>query len=166
MSLTQERLKELLHYDPETGAFTRAVSRHGGRHKAGVLVGCPTAKGYLRVRIEGELHYLHRLAFLYVTGAWPEGVVDHLDGNNQNNRWGNLRDVPQRVNAENHRRARCDSRSKLIGAFPCSRSTTGRHYSKIVVRGKVHLLGNYATAEEAHAAYVKAKRELHEGNTL
>lgn len=162
-SLTQARLRELLHYDPDTGLFTWRVDRPP-RAKAGDSPQSPTKRGYLRASIAGRLHYLHRLAWLYVHGVWPTGVIDHVNGNPSDNRIENLRDVSHAVNLQNLRKARSDSTTGLIGAQPAG--ATGRYVARIYVDNRNLSLGRFDSAEEAHSAYLIAKRKLHEGCTL
>lgn len=91
--LTQERLKELLHYDPETGKFLWLVDK-GSRAKAGALAGRVDGSGYRGIRIDGTLYYAHRLAVLYMTGSWPEDEVDHRQPGREfrdDNRWSQIR---------------------------------------------------------------------------
>jgi hypothetical protein len=156
--LTAERLPAVLAYDPETGAF-RALGRR--RAAADGEVGTVT-RGRRVVFVDGKGYRAHRLAWLYVHGAWPAGDVDHIDGNPLNNALANLRDVSRTVNMQNLKRARSDSRSGLMGASKCR----GRWQAQIVVHGKRLHLGMFATAEAASAAYLAAKRRMHEGNTL
>jgi len=98
MTLTQERLKELAHYDPETGAFTALTNRCNNRYKAGTPLGGITGypNRYYVGKIDGKAYGLHRLAWLYVHGILPD-VIDHKDRNPLNNRIANLRvaDTPQ-----------------------------------------------------------------------
>lgn len=163
MDLTADELRERLHYNPETGVFTwrRDV---GSRGKAGAVVGCPDKNGYLRVRINNQLMLLHRVAFLYVTGCWPDGDVDHRNGCTSDNRWENLRVVDHKTNMQNRRRARKGNVSGLIGAMKAR--TPGRWRSFIRVEGRYVSLGMFDDPESAHAAYIAAKRQFHEGNTL
>lgn len=113
--LTAERLRKLLHYDPETGEFTRLHDR-GKRFKAGSVSGClDHSTGYWRVRIDDCLYHGHRLAFLYMTGEWPKHEVDHMNGRRSDNRWSNLRDVASSVNQQNQRRARADNKCGDLG---------------------------------------------------
>lgn len=161
MSLTIERVRELLRYDLHTGLFTRAITV-SSRAIAGQVVGSPDANGYLRVMLDRRFYLLHRLAVFYVTGAWPQGEVDHRDGRKSNNAWANLRDVPRAINGQNQRQAHRDSLTGLLGV-----TTTKKGFSaRICVNRKTHRLGNFKTADEAHAAYVAAKRDLHIGGTL
>jgi hypothetical protein len=108
--LTQERLKELLFYDPDTGIFTWRVNR--GRGPGGCTLG-----GKLKGKVAGSLHPdnrifihidrrmygAHRLAFLYVYGRWPEPEVDHIDRDMSNNRISNLREATRRQQNGNRR---------------------------------------------------------------
>lgn len=156
---TQERLQELLHYNPETGVFTWRVNRR--KRKAGEVAG-GVSHAYLVIGIQGRLYLAHRLAFLYMEGRWPD-EVDHRDGQSRNNAWTNLREVDRSTNLENKRRANRSSVSGLMGAF--YQKATGDYLSFINVKGKKIRVGRFKTAEEAHAAYLSKKRELHAGFT-
>lgn len=87
--ITQERLKELLEYDPETGIFTNRVQRHL-RGKIGEPTGKPNKLGYVFITLEKSTYHASRLAWLYMTGTWAEGDVDHINRNRSDNRWANL----------------------------------------------------------------------------
>ena len=98
--LTQEELKKLLHYNPDTGVFTWRVSR--GRNKAGNVAGHVSKNsGYVEIRLGKKLFKAHRLAWLYMTGEWPREGIDHINGVKDNNRWVNLREATHRQNAYN-----------------------------------------------------------------
>jgi hypothetical protein len=150
------RVRELLAYDRATGVFLRRSD--------GEQIGLPDATGYGSLTIDGEQYRAHRIAWLYVCGAWPAHGIDHRDGDKGNNRFLNLRDADQRINTQNQRRARADNQAGLIGAH--FRKDTGKFASRIKAQGRNHSLGSFVSAEQAHAAYVAAKRKLHEGNTL
>lgn len=160
-SLTAARLRELLHYDPETGIFTRR-SWSGGRLAAGARTGRPNVQGYRETQLAGVKYKEHRLAWLYMTGEWPKHTIDHINGIRDDNRFENLRDVNRFINKQNTRRAPSHSTTGFLGV--------SRHQSKwqasIRVNNKQLYLGRYETPEDAHAAYLSAKREFHEGNTL
>lgn len=115
--ITQKRLKELFHYNPETGVFTRRISA-SSTGRAGSVFGSkfPGRKNvaYLRGKVDGKAHLLHRLAFLYMTGDMPAGVVDHIDGDGLNNAWANLRDVDDTQSARN-RSLRVTNKSGVSG---------------------------------------------------
>lgn len=162
---TQEQLKEVVAYNPETGIFTRLVaSGYRGCYKAGNEIGSPNALGYIETTLLGKRVALHRLAWFYMTGEWPKGHIDHLDGNRGRNVWLNLRDVTRKVNQQNMRKATRASNTGMLGAS--LDRLTGKYVARIRHEGKYLNLGRFDTAEEAHAAYVEAKRRLHEGNTL
>lgn len=163
-SLTQARLKELFCYEVATGVFTRseAITRHRG--KAGEVAGNLTQHGYLTICVGYRDYYAHRLAWLWVHGEWPSKNIDHIDGDGANNRIANLRDVPQLVNCQNLRAAPKHSTSGILGTSFIKK--TGRWRSRIVVNKVPKELGLFNSPTEAHAAYVHAKRQFHEGNTL
>lgn len=88
-ALTQARLKELLHYDPETGHFTWLANQ--GRARAGQTAGTTDKVGYVVVRVAGRFYKAHRLAFLYMRGEIPPDDVDHINRVKGDNCWRNLR---------------------------------------------------------------------------
>lgn len=159
--LTLSRLHELIEYVPETGLFFWRKS--SGRCKAGTLAGTEGGNGYLQISIKKHRNYLHRIAWFYMTGEWPKDDIDHLDGNRSNNRWSNLREATRTINMQNRRSVAANKTScSLLGAYK-----TRKHWlSKIRVDGGNIHLGVFDTAEEAHAAYIEAKRRLHPGCTL
>ena len=161
--LTAERLRELLHYDPETGVFTWRVNR-GRTAKAGSQAGSPH-DGYVQITVDGREYKAHRLAWLYVHGVWPVGQIDHRFGIRNDNRIGELRDVTPSVNSQNQRIAKRSNKSSgLLGAY--WHNVSNKWMAHIGVAGKKIHLGMFDTAEAAHAAYIEAKRRLHAGCTI
>jgi hypothetical protein len=163
MALTQERLKELLHYDPETGIFTWMVDRRGGAW-AGDIAGRLTSRGYWEIRIDFKFCSAARIAWLYVHGELSESVeVDHINRVRHDNRISNLRLATLAQNKQNISPKR-NSRSGLLCV--CWNSSEKKWLARICISGKRKYLGLFETAEEAHEAYLKAKRELHEFCTI
>ena len=160
MSLTAERLRERLHYDPETGEWSwRVLPR---RRKPDGLPGTAHADGYWTITIDKKRYLSHRLAWLYITGGWPPADIDHIDGDRSNCRWANLRAVDRQQNLQNQRRASKNNKSGVLGAYWNGR----RWISTICHNRKTYYVGQFLTAEEAHAAYLAKKREIHHGCTL
>jgi hypothetical protein len=160
--LTVERLREVLSYDTETGLFTWKAWL-GQRAIPGKPAGSVTSKGYVYITIDGQGYMAHRLALMYVEGQMPPAQVDHINGTKSDNRRANLRHASNTTNLQNLRRARRDSRSDVMGAH---RLRNGRWQARITVHGIRKSLGTYETSAQAGEAYLFAKRELHEGNTL
>jgi HNH endonuclease len=158
--LTQERLRELLHYDPDTGVFTWLVSR--GRVKAGTIAGSKYKASspdiiYIQIMIDGCNHTAHRLAFLYMIGAMPP-YVDHWDTDGTNNMWGNLRECTLTQNQANRR---SQLRHKSTGNIKgwCWNKANCKWQAYIKINGKTIHLGYFDNHEDAAAAYAKAAAE-------
>lgn len=96
--LTQAYLKRALNYDPISGLFTRFKSV--GNAKAGSVAGSINSDGYPQIMVDGVRYKAHRLAFLYMTGSFPD-QVDHINGIRNDNKWINLRAVTLSDNAKN-----------------------------------------------------------------
>ena len=161
--LTQARLKELLHYDPDTGALTWRVAP-SNCVKAGSVAGAITAYGYVQVSVDSTLHRAHRLAFLYMVGEIPPNAVDHVNGDRADNRWCNLRLATPSENQQNLRGPLSNSKSGLLGVSWHARGK--KWQAQIKVDAVKHHLGCFTDKHEAHAAYLKAKAELHPFSTL
>jgi hypothetical protein len=167
-ALAIERLKELLTYHPETGIFTWNRTLRGGGARLGQAAGHVSRFGYIVICIDGKKYYAHRLAIFYMTGAEPMHAVDHMDGNRSNNRIENLRDVTLQVNQQNRRRACNRSTGRSSQFLGVSWKKEHRKWGAHIAGpdGRQKFLGYFDTELAAHESYVKAKRELHEGNTL
>lgn len=161
---TIEELKSLFDYEHDSGRLVWKIKRNsrGGKIAPGVDAGSLTRSGYLELKISGYRTYVHRVAWAMFYGMWPTGTIDHLDGDPLNNRASNLRHCTQSVNCENLRKPRRDN---LLGVQGVSRKKN-RYRSSIQVGGKRAYLGSFMTADEAHNAYLEAKRRLHEGCTI
>lgn len=160
--LTAERLRKVLHYEPITGTFTRLSSRTTGA-KFGPVRTRPHHKGYIYLRVDGCKYSAHHLAWLAMTGKWPLDQIDRWDTDRSNNAWSNLREAGSLLNSQNRRISRKDNKLGILGV---SKTSAGKFTSEIQANKIRHWLGLFDTAELAHEAYVKAKRELHIGNTL
>lgn len=154
-----EELRGALSYDSETGHLTWLVKKPG---RIRTMAGGVNSRGYVVLSFNGRQLKATRVAWALHYGKWPDGVIDHINHDKQDNRLCNLRDVSVAVNTQNQVRAMAGSRSSLLGVFPAG----SRWASKLVVNGRRVYLGVFATPEEAHSAYVEAKRLHHDGCTL
>lgn len=157
MEITQGLLKELFDYSPHTGHLIRRQTAQG--RKIGDRVGFVGAGGYRRLKLlkEKRQYLEHRIIWLYVYGRWPVGQIDHINGNKEDNRIENLREVSNRENSQNktiHRNG------KLVGA--CFDKNSNKWQSSIQVGKKLHFLGRYNTQQEAHEAYLKALEKINQ----
>jgi hypothetical protein len=153
--ITQERMKQLLHYNPNTGVFTRIDSNRVDR--LGKQPGSRNTKGHVQIRLDGVLYVAHRLAWLYMNGEFPVNQLDHIDGDKTNNKIVNLRDATNKQNQENvplqvnntsgYRGVSFDKRLKKFRAYVChNRQQT--------------TLGFFATSEAAATAAKKARDQF------
>lgn len=148
--LTQEYLKQYFNYDPETGIFSRKIKTTSRASDIGVPIGSLDTKGYLFTRILGKYYLLHRLAWFYMTGKWPENEIDHKDLNKSNNKWENLREATSNQNKYNVK-ARSNNSSGFKGVSFDKR--TQKWVAQITINGKNRGLGRFKTPEEASVAY-------------
>ena len=150
--LTQEALKELLSYNPDTGEFAY-LQAASGRY-AGLISGCKSAK-YIHIMIGGKLFYLHRLAFLYMEGVMPAVAVDHIDRDRRNNKWSNLR---QATTKENNMNRGMDSRNKSGYNGVGWHKQRGKWRARVGHNGNDISLGLFSCVHKAGAA-AKAARD-------
>lgn len=163
MNVSIARLHELFTFDATTGRLYWKVSRSSAR--PGREAGYVNTTGYRRVCIDSKEVGVHRVVWAINKGHWPTDCIDHINGDKQDNRIENLRDVSAAINTQNLRRAKRNNKaSGLLGAYKVS--TTDKWQSQIRINGKITHLGTFDSAKDAHAAYLKAKRIHHAGNTL
>lgn len=156
-TLSVEEVRRLFDYIPETGKLIRKV-RTSNRIKVGDEAGQKNTTGHLQCRVNGRLYLVHRIIWLFVNGIFPAGEIDHIDGDKTNNRICNLRDVSHTENMQNLKTAQSNSKTGLLGASP--HKITGKFAATIRVKGKKIHLGLFETADQAHAAYMNAKRTM------
>ena len=149
--INQSELKELLHYDQESGAFTWLKSYRDT--VTGKLAGTNGRNGYIDIKIKGVRYYAHRLAWLYVTGQFPLEVIDHIDRNKTNNCFANLRDVSRKENTNNQVDAQVNNATGIRGVLPYING----YSAQIAVNGKSKHLGIFNNSEDARFAYLSAK---------
>lgn len=156
--LTQQRLQELLHYDPDTGIFTRLV-RTAQVAPVGSVAGGKNGRGYIQIKIDGSMYLAHRLAWLYVHGGFPSKQIDHINCVKTDNRIANLRNVSQAENNQNLKTPKANNTSGYMGV---SWDKCGQRWKAyIAVKRKQVTLGYFENAEDAYQAYLQAKHEMH-----
>lgn len=142
--ITQSELKELLHYDHDTGIFTWLASGKGRR--ADLKAGCHFPSGYWRITINGVVYRGHNLAFLFMTGQFPSGYADHINHIKDDNRWCNLRDVDRAENCKNLSKS-IRNKSGFVGVSLNTKSQ--KYHASINVDGKLEYLGSFSNIEDA-----------------
>ena len=148
--ITALQLRERLQYNPVDGRWIWLRTPRSGF--VGKPAGSMDAKGYWCIKIDGQSYKASRLAFLYMTGEWPEAEMDHIDGKPWNDSWNNLRPATRIENIQN-RQMRSDNPSGAIGVK--------RHFNKWQVRVDNVYYGLFNTFEEAVAARDRIATELH-----
>jgi len=148
--LSAGRLRDLLDYDPATGVFTWRVFVKGTRGK-GAVAGYTRPDGYQIIVVDKCRYLSHRLAWLWMTGAWPTDTIDHKDGNPRNNRWANLRAASRSQNMANQR-TRASNMTQLKGVSFSARDK--RWFGRLVADGHLHSSGYLNCPAAAHLWYV------------
>lgn len=156
--ISYEAASKLLRYDPDFGLLFWRQQR--GRAILGMTAGCYGKGRYRVLKICGKNYLAHRVAWLLFYGQWPDGQIDHINGNCKDNRIENLRLATAAENLQNQRAFR--PKNKSCGILGVSYEKARKKYSaQIHLAGKKYFLGRFTTAAQAHQAYVVAKRILH-----
>lgn len=155
-----ERVRKLLEYKPETGELFWRESR--GRVKKGARAGSPVAradgKTYWYIRVDDRKYLVHRIIWYITFGYWPT-EIDHINGDEQDNRLSNLRDVSHSINQQN-----IISRKKLSKLPMGVKATPAKKYqARIWIGGKHLYLGTFDSIDQASGAYKRAKKRYHRG---
>ena len=156
--LNEQRLKELLNYNPDTGIFTWKI-KYCRKVTIGSIAGHKVIgrKDYTQIRIDSVLYSAHRLAWFYIYSEWPDYEIDHVNRNKSDNRIVNLRlscPGPQQFNTGifSH------NSSGFKGVSWHKATKTWRAY--IQIKGKFIGLGYFKNIDDAVTAR-KNKEELH-----
>jgi len=155
--ITQSELKEVLEYNPDTGVFTWKKTVNS-RAVAGSVAGTKMNTGYVRITIKQKMYTAHRLAYLYMTGNFPENFIDHINHIKDNNRWSNLRDATNSQNLANQVKPKTNT-SGYKGVY--WNKVHKKWCAEIGYMKKKMHLGLYTTPQEAAEAYKKKAIEIH-----
>jgi hypothetical protein len=166
LQITHIRLLELVTYHADTGLFTRnqAVTACGVFYEKDSIAGSrPNQKGragrYCQIKLDNVMYKAHNLAVLYMTTNWPKNLIDHIDGNGNNNIWTNLREATASQN-------RFNMPAYVTNTSGCKgvnfHTTSGKWQARAYIEGKRHFLGAFNTKEEAVTARITFAK-LHHG---
>lgn len=153
--LDLEHVRRVLAYEADSGKFIWLESKRSDR--IGQSAGARNKYGHIVIRVGRYGYMAHRLAFFYLNGEWPTGEVDHINGDPSDNRLSNLRIVRKSENLQNRYRAKRGASGGLLGVKRCGR----RWVAAITLNYKTKYLGCFGSPEEAHDAYLCAKRDIH-----
>lgn len=150
---TQERLRQLFRYEPDTGLFIRLVDV-AGNAKAGMVAGSVNRRhGNILIHVDGARYFAHRLAWVYMTGDWPIDEIDHRDRDRANNRWANLREATRAQNNRNVGKRR-DNKTGYVGVHVHRQS--GKFCVQIGTGKEREHVGLFDCGPAAHFAYIVA----------
>ena len=145
------RIREVLDYQPATGAFTWKA----GTRLAGEVAGAVNKRGYIVIQVDGRKHYAHRLAWAHVHGEFPSGEVDHVNRDRRDNRLSNLREATRFGNNRNAVRPK-------VANLPRGVFKNGNKYEARIRDGKRYrYLGLFDSPDLAHEAYRSAATAFH-----
>lgn len=173
--LTFEEVSSLLRYDADHGTLFWLNDVYTGfkksvlQHKSGDIAACKRKDGRKVVRIKGKLYLTYRVAWLLWNKRWPDGEIDHINGDKSDDRINNLRECNRVTNQQNIRNAFGGrDAGAMLGVYLDKRKpeSSKRWRSAISVNGKQVSLGYYYSQQDAYKAYVNAKRVLHAGCTI
>lgn len=160
-----EVLRQLLRYEAETGLFfwlPRGQEWFAGsgrsaewssaawnaRHAGAPAFRFVTKYGYLSGHVFKQGLLAHRVAYAHAHGIWPDGQIDHINGNKTDNRIKNLRAVTDAENKKNMA-MRKDNTSGIVGV---GRHSRGKWLAQMGVNGRVLYLGVFDKVEDAISA--------------
>jgi len=157
LTITQTRLRELLEYDPDTGVF-RWRKGGTGRYYPGRVAGATNVQGYRVISFGGERLRAARLAWLYMTGEWPDKHIDHINGDPGDDRWCNLREASESQNMSNVK-LRAHNTSGAIGVSWNKRR--GKWHARVNFELVTYHVGYFDSFEEAVKARDMKATQLH-----
>ena len=152
-------LREMLDYNPITGVFIWKVSPaynvKAGQKAGGVNI----STGYVNIRLNGKCYTAGRLAWLYMTGYWPNFTIDHWNRDKADNSFANLRDVSAK--AQSHNRSKPKGRNPLGVMGVTWSKSKGKWKATIRLEGKNKHLGYFEDRDEAQKSYLFNKQKYY-----
>ena len=151
-------IKDYLSYDPLTGLFT-CIKKYAPCIKVGSVLKGGNHLGYKRVQYNKVRYLAHVLAWYMYYGEMPDYAIDHINEDPSDNRVANLRLDINRENTQNISSLQCNNTSGFRGVYWLKLNKCW--VAQIKIKGKQTYIGSYKTKEEAHEAYLCAKRKYH-----
>lgn len=152
-----EELRQLIHYNPDTGVLTSKVTRKG--LVKGQIMGCDSPHRYLLIRFKGPQYIAHRLIYRIVTGIdLGQQEIDHINGNTKDNRWSNLRVVERLENTWNTRKSKNNTSGVKGIDWVKNRS---RWRARVAYNNKTFTLGLFSSIDDAVEAIAALREKLH-----
>lgn len=151
--LTSEFIKTVLDYNRESGKFTWLTNCRGRNDRIGSNAGTKNAGGYIVIKLNGKLHYAHRLAWLFIYGVLPPAEIDHINGVKDDNRIDNLRAVNHSENSKN-KLMNASNTSGVAGVTLCAKTNKWR--AQITANGKRIITRRFSSFDDA----VSARKDL------
>lgn len=164
--ITQARLKELFDYDNQTGNLIWKIQPRGRWKLKGKAAGTASSNGYMQINADCHIYRTHRLVWLWHYGTFPKNHIDHVNGVRTDNRIENLREVTRSENMQNLKKATARNKLGFVGVSTHKNGGEKKYFARVQLNGKSYSCGYYATPEEAHAAYLEKKRQLHPFSTI
>lgn len=154
---TAEKLRKLLSYNPETGLMTWKVNT-GRQKKIGKIAGTNKKGDYSRVSIGGKTYLSHRIIWALHYGIWPSNLVDHINGEQSDNRISNLREATNLQNLANSKKQK-NNKSGYKGVFWCA--VKKAWVATIRINQKNKYIGKFSNAHDAALAHEEVAKEFH-----
>lgn len=164
-----ETLRECFEFDAQTGILTwkRRPRSHFCSDKGeacwnarypGTVAGYRMANGYWLISIFKKRYLVHRIGWALHYGEWPSGILDHCNGNSDENQISNLRNATTSTNGQNSRR-RITSKSGVKGVSWNSKRQ--KWVANVCVLGQHHHLGAFHKLEDAESAVRERREQIH-----
>ena len=170
-ALSPERLAQLLLYEPETGKLywqprvqndflghSDVLCRQFNTRRAGKeAFAASHPEGYLQGEALGRRALAHRVVWALCNRVWPEGEIDHINGDRSDNRIANLRCVTHGENQRNRRQAKNNTSGRTGVQWS---KQAGRWQAAITLAGRQRVIGQFRNKQDAVMARERAEREL------
>lgn len=150
-----DTLHKLFEY--KDGLLLRKITTSNNA-KAGSIVGCLNNNGYLVVRINDKLLYVHRIIYMLHNGI-SNGVVDHVDMNKLNNKIENLRLCSISQNLQNRTKTAANT-SGYKNVYWCA--SEGKYKVQVTKNKHRYHGGTFDCVEEANKSAQHLRKVLHE----